>query len=153
MIMFSSITIFLPNLFSNIPLPLFWFHFQVINNKIMSVMKLVLYHTYFIISNFINFLRMEQNTVKWITCWPIFFCIDVFSCCVDFFPVDVRESGSGTKIGGEVKMAPFKSQMLWESIKSGDLTAVHGLLESGNINLEERDEVSQSLISSCFCHK
>lgn len=34
--------------------------------------------------------------------------------------------------------------MLWENIRKGDLSAVHGLLESGNINLEERDEVSIS---------
>ena len=39
-------------------------------------------------------------------------------------------------------MANFKARMLWENIEKGDLSAVHGLLEGGNINLEERDEVS-----------
>ncbi|KAL8561546.1 hypothetical protein ACOMHN_024782 [Nucella lapillus] len=43
-------------------------------------------------------------------------------------------------------MAQFKVQMLWESIRSGDLTAVHGLLESGNINLEERDETGRTFL-------
>ena len=39
-------------------------------------------------------------------------------------------------------MAQFKAQMLWDNIEKGDLTAVHGLLEHSNINLEERDDVS-----------
>nr|KAG5701758.1 hypothetical protein BaRGS_000748 [Batillaria attramentaria] len=43
-------------------------------------------------------------------------------------------------------MAQFKARMLWENIKKGDLTAVHGLLESGNINLEERDEGGRTFL-------
>ena len=39
-------------------------------------------------------------------------------------------------------MGTFKTQMLWEAIRKGDLTGAIGLLESGNINLEERDGVS-----------
>ncbi|XP_046564422.1 kinase D-interacting substrate of 220 kDa B-like [Haliotis rubra] len=43
-------------------------------------------------------------------------------------------------------MAKFKAQMLWDNIEKGDLSAVHGLLESGNINLEERDENGQTYL-------
>ncbi|KAK7097954.1 kinase D-interacting substrate of 220 kDa B-like [Littorina saxatilis] len=43
-------------------------------------------------------------------------------------------------------MAHFKARMLWESIEKGDLTAVHGLLESGNINLEERDDSGRTFL-------
>ncbi|KAK6168546.1 hypothetical protein SNE40_021058 [Patella caerulea] len=43
-------------------------------------------------------------------------------------------------------MAKFKSQMLWENIEKGDLSAVHGLLDSGNINLEERNETGQTFL-------
>ena len=38
-------------------------------------------------------------------------------------------------------MFNFKSQMLWEYIEKGDLTALVNLLQNGTINLEERDEV------------
>ncbi|XP_041358617.1 kinase D-interacting substrate of 220 kDa B-like [Gigantopelta aegis] len=43
-------------------------------------------------------------------------------------------------------MANFKSQLLWDNIEKGDLSAVHGLLEGENINLEERDENGQTFL-------
>ncbi|KAK3100286.1 hypothetical protein FSP39_017608 [Pinctada imbricata] len=43
-------------------------------------------------------------------------------------------------------MGTFKTQMLWDSIRKGDLTATIGLLQSGNINLEERDENGQTFL-------
>ena len=39
-------------------------------------------------------------------------------------------------------MLNFKSQMLWENIQKGDLSTVVNLLQNGDINLEERDEVT-----------
>ncbi|XP_061165393.1 kinase D-interacting substrate of 220 kDa-like isoform X1 [Saccostrea echinata] len=43
-------------------------------------------------------------------------------------------------------MGTFKTQMLWEAIRKGDLTGTIGLLESGNINLEERDGNGQTFL-------
>lgn len=43
-------------------------------------------------------------------------------------------------------MGTFKTQMLWEAIRKGDLTGTIGLLESGNINLEERDSNGQTFL-------
>ncbi|XP_045203576.2 kinase D-interacting substrate of 220 kDa B-like isoform X2 [Mercenaria mercenaria] len=40
----------------------------------------------------------------------------------------------------------FRSQMLWENIRKGDLSAVVNLLENGTINLEERDENGQTFL-------
>ncbi|XP_005101087.2 kinase D-interacting substrate of 220 kDa B [Aplysia californica] len=36
-------------------------------------------------------------------------------------------------------MSSFKAQLLWDNISRGDLSAVHTMLESANVNLEERD--------------
>jgi hypothetical protein len=38
-------------------------------------------------------------------------------------------------------MGTYRTQMLWENIRKGDLSASAQLLQNGNINLEERDEV------------
>ncbi|KAJ8297534.1 hypothetical protein KUTeg_024065 [Tegillarca granosa] len=47
-------------------------------------------------------------------------------------------------------MGTFKTQMLWDSIRKGDLTASISLLENRTINLEERDENGQTfLMSAC----
>ncbi|XP_064610180.1 kinase D-interacting substrate of 220 kDa-like isoform X2 [Liolophura sinensis] len=40
----------------------------------------------------------------------------------------------------------FRGQLLWENIKRGDLAAVVNLLESGGINLEEKDENGQTFL-------
>ena len=38
-------------------------------------------------------------------------------------------------------LGTYRTQMLWDAITKGDLTAVINLLENKSINLEERDEV------------
>ena len=38
-------------------------------------------------------------------------------------------------------MDNFLTKQLWSHINAGDLSAVHTMLESANVNLEERDEV------------
>ncbi|XP_076071135.1 kinase D-interacting substrate of 220 kDa-like [Mytilus galloprovincialis] len=43
-------------------------------------------------------------------------------------------------------MGTLKTQMLWDSIRRGDLSASVTLLENGNINLEERDENGQTFL-------
>ena len=47
-------------------------------------------------------------------------------------------------------MAQSKTKMLWENIHRGDLSAVHGLLQNGDINLEERDDVSYAIVIVCI---
>ena len=69
----------------------------------------------------------------------------LFECCCCFWPglslLLPRSQRYSVQLETDV-MAQFKAQMLWDNIEKGDLTAVHGLLEHSNINLEERDDVS-----------
>lgn len=58
----------------------------------------------------------------------------------------VAGSRSSVTNKGVSDMAQFKARMLWENIRKGDLTAVHSLLESGNINLEERDDSGRTFL-------
>ncbi|KAH9492624.1 hypothetical protein Btru_024102 [Bulinus truncatus] len=40
----------------------------------------------------------------------------------------------------------FKAQLLWDNITRKDLSAVHGMLENGHVNLEERDANGDSIL-------